>query len=65
MIGDLRREINRDTKRDAQNIQGRQERMAAQVTDNVPPKNAKILRCHSDELAASADQVSCGEFSIR
>jgi len=46
VIGDLGCEINRDSKRHAQNIQGREERMAAQVTENVPPRDAKILRSH-------------------
>ena len=50
VIGDLGCEINRDSERDAQNIQGREQRMAAQVTKNVPAKNAKILSCHRDSL---------------
>ena len=46
LIGDLGREINRDSERDAQDIQDREQRMPAQVTENVPAKNAKILRRH-------------------
>ena len=50
VIGDLGREINRDAERHAQDIQGREQRMTPQVTKNVPAKNAKILRCHRDNL---------------
>jgi hypothetical protein len=52
VVGDLGREVNGDAKRDAQNIQNREQRMAAQVTENVPAENAKILNCHRGSAAS-------------
>jgi hypothetical protein len=59
VIGDLGREINRDAKRDAQNIQGREQRMPPQVTQNVPAKNARILRCHRDWFSSQRPATLC------
>ncbi len=46
MIRNLGRQINRHAQRHAQNVQERQERMTPQMTQNMPPENAKILSPH-------------------
>jgi hypothetical protein len=46
VISDLRRQINPHPDRDAQDIQKGEERMAAQMPEHVPAKDAKILGQH-------------------
>jgi MYXO-CTERM domain-containing protein len=50
VVGDLRREVNRHTKGHAQDIQKPKERVPPEITQNVPPKDAKILVDHAASL---------------
>jgi len=59
VIGELGRKENCNAKPDAQNIQSGQQRMAAQVTNDVPAKNAKILSFHLEGRATDEGCLIC------
>jgi hypothetical protein len=49
LVRDLRREINSDAERNAQDIEEPEERMAPQVTQHMPSKNAEVLVVHVED----------------
>ena len=48
LIGNLRRQINSDAQRHAEDVEQSQERMPPQMPKDVPAENAQILRDHLD-----------------
>jgi hypothetical protein len=64
VIRDLGREINRHTERDAQNIQEREERMTAQMAENVPNKNPRVLRGHVPFTTNQIPRTTSGRYQI-
>ena len=52
LIGDLRRQVDRDAQRHARDIQQAQKRVAAQIPENMRPENGEILRGHFPPMMA-------------
>ena len=51
VVGDLNREIKRDSERDRCDVKDREQRMLRQITKNVPAEETEVLRDQTGKFA--------------